>query len=132
MLLVTTCPGCGQVGPVPCGRCVAAMRRAGPMPLPAALDRCDALLAYDGPARELVAQLKYRNARASASWLSEGLAGLVDPRLVDVVTWAPTTSVRRRARGFDHAELLARRTAARCGLPCRGLLQRLPGPPQTG
>jgi predicted amidophosphoribosyltransferase len=108
------------------------MVRADPMVLPPSLDRCDALLSYVGPARELVAQLKYRNARASASWLAEGLAGLVDRGSVDVVTWAPTTSLRRRARGFDHAELLARRTAARCGLPCRALLQRLPGPPQTG
>jgi predicted amidophosphoribosyltransferase len=60
------------------------------------------------------------------------LAPMVDVDGTDVVTWAPTTARRRRARGFDHAELLARRTARRCGLPCRALLQRLPGPPQTG
>ncbi len=51
---------------------------------------------------------------------------------VDVVTWAPTTPERRRARGFDQAELLARRVASAMGRPCRPLLQRAPGPPQTG
>ena len=71
--------------------------------------------------------------RAGMAWL----AGVMVERLdggaaVDVVTWAPTTPQRRRARGFDHAELLARAVGRRAGLPARGLLTRLPGPPQTG
>lgn len=132
MLLAARCPGCGALGAVPCARCVASMSPSSPLPLPPSLDRCEALLAYEGAAREVVAQLKYRNARGPASWLAEGLAGLVRIGEVDLVTWAPTTAVRRRHRGFDQAELLARRTAARCGLPCRSTLARVPGPPQTG
>jgi len=91
------------------------------------------LLAYDGPARELVARLKYRNARSSLDWLATGLAELVwAADQPTAVTWAPTTSARRRQRGFDQAELLARRLARRLALPCPRLLQRLPGQPQTG
>ncbi|HEX8771251.1 MAG TPA: phosphoribosyltransferase family protein, partial [Acidimicrobiales bacterium] len=48
------------------------------------------------------------------------------------MTWAPTTGARRRERGFDQAELLARAVARRLGLPCRRLLRRRPGPAQTG
>ncbi len=103
-----------------------------PVPVPPSFDRCRALLAYDGAAREVVAQLKYRNVRSPADWLGRGLADLVHPGEVDLVTWAPTTDVRRRQRGFDHAELLARRVARQLGLPCRSLLRRAPGPPQTG
>jgi predicted amidophosphoribosyltransferase len=51
---------------------------------------------------------------------------------VQVVTWAPTTTPRRRARGFDHAELLARGVARSVLLPARAALRRRPGPPQTG
>jgi predicted amidophosphoribosyltransferase len=51
---------------------------------------------------------------------------------VDVVTWAPTTVARRRQRGFDHAELLARSVARGLSVPARSLLRREPGPPQTG
>jgi predicted amidophosphoribosyltransferase len=102
------------------------------VPLPAGLDACSALLDYDGPARQVVAQLKYRNARATASWLAVGMAGLVTPAEVDVVTWAPTTDQRRRGRGFDHAELLARKVAAALQRPCWSVLVRAPGPPQTG
>jgi len=102
------------------------------VPTPPGLDACRALLDYDGPARTVVAQLKYRNARSTASWLAVGVAGLVPAEEVDLVTWAPTTDLRRRSRGFDHAELLARKVAAQLGRPCWSVLVREPGPPQTG
>lgn len=108
------------------------MEPAPPVPIPPGLDDCLALLAYEGPAREVVTHLKYRNARSSARWLAEGMARLVVPESVELVTWAPTTELRRRSRGFDHAELLARAVAARLALPVGATLRRVPGPPQTG
>ncbi len=132
MLLATSCPACHTFGPAPCAACVAQMSPSLPVPLPPDVDLCRALLAYEGLARAVVTQLKYRNARTSARWLAQGMASLVPPGSVDVVTWAPTTELRRRSRGFDHAEVLARRVAAELDLPCRTLLARLPGPPQTG
>jgi predicted amidophosphoribosyltransferase len=108
------------------------MRRSPALPAPDGVDRCAALLLYFDAAREVVARVKYRNARASVGWLAEGMAALVDPATVDVVSWVPTTSARRRRRGFDHGPLLARAVARRLGLPCRSLLRRHPGPPQTG
>jgi predicted amidophosphoribosyltransferase len=95
------------------------------------LDGLAAVYAYDGVARELIARVKYRNARAAVAWLAPQMADRVR-EAVDVVTWAPTTPDRRRARGFDHAELLARAVARRRALPVRALLTRDPGPPQTG
>ncbi len=59
------------------------------------------------------------------------MAELVDRR-VEVVTWAPTSRARRRARGFDQAQVLARAVATSLALPCRGLLGRIAGAPQTG
>lgn len=131
-MLVATCPGCGTSGAAPCADCVALMEPARPVGAVADLDRCVALLDYEGPAREVVAQLKYRNARGVLGWLAEGVADLLSPGEVEVVTWAPTTDDRRRRRGFDHAELLAGRVAARLGLPVASLLVRAPGAPQTG
>ena len=102
------------------------------LPPPPGLDGCGALLAYEGVGREVVARLKYRNARATVPWLAEGMAALAAGRVTDVVTWVPTTGARRRARGFDQGEILARAVARRLVLPCRPLLRRLSGPPQTG
>jgi predicted amidophosphoribosyltransferase len=79
-----------------------------------------------------VARLKYRNHRAALPGLAAAAASLVAADEVDVVTWVPTTAARRRARGYDHAELLARAVASRLGRPCRRLLRREPGPAQTG
>ena len=95
------------------------------------MDDCLALLAYEGPGRELVARLKYRNQRSALAGLAAAMATLVTVP-VDVVTWAPTTAGRRRERGFDQAELLARGVAGRLRLPRRRLLERAPGPAQTG
>jgi predicted amidophosphoribosyltransferase len=64
--------------------------------------------------------------------LADAVAALVDRATVDVVTWVPTSAARRRERGFDQARLLARAVARRLRLPCRALLVRAPGPPQTG
>ena len=132
VLLPTTCPCCGARGPAPCLTCAAGLRRAPALGVPPDLDTCTALLAYEGVGRELVARLKYRNARAAAGFLAGAMAALVDPTEVDVVTWAPTTAARRRRRGFDQAALLARLVARRMSRPCRPLLTRPPGPPQTG
>jgi predicted amidophosphoribosyltransferase len=107
------------------------MHRPGPTPTPPGLDRCLALLSYAGAGRELIARLKYRNSRASVRWLAVAMAALVDEP-VDVVTWIPTTPLRRRERGFDQAELLARAVARTLRRPCARLLVRGAGPPQTG
>jgi predicted amidophosphoribosyltransferase len=131
-LLPIRCPVCGAAGAAPCGPCIARMRSGGPGPLPAGLDVCRSLLAYEGGARTLVARVKYRNDRAALTWLAGGMAGLVEPPPGVVVTWAPTSTRRRRRRGFDQAELLATAVARRWGVPCRRLLDRSPGPPQTG
>ena len=88
---------------------------------------------YDGAGRRLILALKYRNRRGLLVPVALAMAQLVDRRTFDVVTWAPTGAARRRARGYDQAELLARQVARALGLPCRRLLRRAPGSgPQAG
>jgi predicted amidophosphoribosyltransferase len=96
------------------------------------LDGWLALLRYDPAARGLLTGLKNGNRRDLVAWLADGLVALAPAPAAAVVTWAPTSASRRRARGYDHAELLARALGRRWGLPCRGLLRRRPGPAQAG
>jgi predicted amidophosphoribosyltransferase len=81
-----------------------------------------------------VARLKYRNQRASLGFLATGMAALVEPAVGGdaTVTWVPTTPRRRRHRGFDQAELLARAVASTLGLSCRAMLRRTGDHTQTG
>ena len=134
MLLAARCAACDRPGPSPCRACHAGLLPPRPEADPPGLVGLVALLRYEGPARPLVARIKYRNHRQGLAWLATGLARRVVDQgvVVDLVTWAPTTDRHRRSRGFDHGELLARRVAAALGVPCRGVLRRRPGPAQTG
>jgi ComF family protein len=137
-LFPARCVGCGRPPAALCPACLGRARRAaGPMTAapPPPIDRWVAVFVYDGAVREALARLKYRNARSALPVLA---AALVD-RLreeplgpVDVVTWPPTTAVRRRQRGFDQAEHLARAVARGLGVPVRPCLARHPGLSQTG
>jgi predicted amidophosphoribosyltransferase len=101
---------------------------------PPGLDTLTALLAYDELAGALITSAKYRNARPALVRLAHASAALaagIDPPPV-LVTWAPTTPARARARGFDQSRLVAAAVAGRCGLPCRRTLAREEGPHQTG
>ena len=82
----------------------------------------------------MVARLKYRNHRGALPWLATAMAAELPASVTTEcsVTWAPTTAARRRERGFDHGELLARAIAAELDRPVRRLLRRHPGAPQTG
>src|SRR5688572_25198684 len=76
VLFPVACAVCGVLGASPCAACLQALRRPPPLPPPPGVDRLVALLAYEGAGRELVARLKYRNARAALGWLAGALAGL--------------------------------------------------------
>jgi predicted amidophosphoribosyltransferase len=134
MLFAARCAACDRPGASPCRACHAGLGPPRPEPDPPGLVGLVALLRYEGPARPLVARIKYRNQRQGLAWLATGLARRVVAQgvEVDLVTWAPTTDRHRRRRGFDHAELLARRVAAALDVPCRAVLRRCPGPAQTG
>lgn len=102
---------------------------------------CDAAVVavvYEGIARRLILNLKYRNRRQVVVVLAELLAQRVMQSVpnivtdVDVVTWAPTSTARVRRRGVDQSELLARRLAKEFGVPYRRLLIKTSTNVQTG
>ncbi|MCU0309442.1 MAG: hypothetical protein MUE36_00660 [Acidimicrobiales bacterium] len=129
------CARCQLPGRSPCAVCARELRPAPRLDLPEGLDSLAALVAYDDRSRPLVVAVKYRNARSSLATLAPALAAMLPVLGPDAaVTWAPTTAARRRQRGFDQAELLARavgRSGGRSG-GTRALLRRLDGPSQTG
>ncbi len=130
-LFRTGCVLCRQGREPLCGSCGSDLRPppstrvrgVGPVP---------ALFSYEGAGARIVQALKFRDGRRLVGPLADGLCALVPSGPPPVVSWIPTTAARRRRRGFDQSELLARALARRLGLPCRALLRRLGGPSQTG
>src|SRR5918999_2779417 len=118
------CVGCGSVGALFCGGCAARAGRAAPGPPVRGVERVLAPWAYEGPARALVLALKLDGSRSTAAPLpaamvAEALAGGV---LGALVAWVPGRARDRRRRGFDHAEVPARRVARALGLGAKPLL----------
>lgn len=91
-----------------------------------------ALFAYEGAGATVVQALKFRDGRRLVTPLADALATLVDPADGLQCTWLPTSGGRRRTRGFDQSELLARAVARRLGVPVVPLLRRGSGASQTG
>ncbi|HEV8516179.1 MAG TPA: phosphoribosyltransferase family protein [Candidatus Limnocylindrales bacterium] len=136
LLLPPVCPGCEEEGAPICTACLRVLgRRLGeppgapiglPVELPHGLVQLEWCAAYTGVARAAVHALKYDGERR----LVGPLGGLLAERWgragigADLVTWVPVHTTRRRDRGFDQAEILARETAARLGLPVLDLLAR--------
>ncbi len=94
-----------------------------------------ALTAYDDRSAVFITDAKYRNSRTALRVLTHWAVVQLPDDLrgdLEVITWAPTTRARRRERGFDQAELLARMVGRQLRLPVRRLLRRIDGPTQTG
>jgi predicted amidophosphoribosyltransferase len=102
--------------PRPCGRRCPADG--------AAWDAAWSALAFEGPARALVHALKFDRRTAAAGVMAAPIAAWL--RAGDGGTLVPTPAHprRRRARGFDQSEVLARAVARRTGLPVSRCLRR--------
>lgn len=115
---------CGRCGlPAPCGpRCPA---------LGSAVAQAWAPVAFEGPARALVHALKFRGALGVADAMAAQVVAGAPPGLLAApaaLVPVPTHPLRRRVRGFDHAECLAAAIAARSGLPVARCLARFGAP----
>jgi ComF family protein len=124
------CAGCRRALPwlrgVVCARCA--------LPLPHARRRCPAAhaafasawaaVAYEGTARDALLALKFSAARPLADVMAAQIVagGALDPMATLVAV--PAHPRRRRARGFDPAELIAAALARRSGLPLARPLRR--------
>jgi ComF family protein len=136
LLLPPSCPGCGSEDAIVCARCRRYLTRrlaepAGvplglPARQPAGIVQLEWCAAYAGPARACLHALKYDGERR----LVQPLAELMAERWVrvgiggDMLVPVPVHAARKRHRGFDQAELLARSVGAILKLPVVLAVQR--------
>jgi len=88
-----------------------------------------AVMPSRGAVRELIHGLKYRNMTWAAEPLADfGVLGIHDPRLPkapDFLVPVPLHPLRRRERGYNQAELLARAIGQKAGIPVLDILRRV-------
>ena len=126
------CQRCGRSLSTTQGDCPICAAGYGPQ----ALTSLRAAARHEGAVRDGALALKYRGQRRLANPLSALLAEAVRAggTLPDVIVPVPLHSHRRRQRGCNQAELLARSLARRLGVPCetKALVRRRATPPQVG
>lgn len=132
-------PCAGGLSPLPlqrCPRCAAPLRAGETCRECAgrelAFEGAAAAFAYEGPARALVTACKFRALRSLTGELAEragpaftAACGGTGPAPDTLVTWVPGHREHSLERGFNQAELLARRLARQAGLPAAPTLRRL-------
>ena len=127
--VIAACPRCALPSPLAltCGRCLAR---------PPAHEATIAAWRYAFPADRLLHAFKYDGRLALAEPLAIALADAVLQRngpLPDRLIALPLAPPRQRARGFNHAQEIARRVAQRTSVPLVAALRRVrDSRPQAG
>jgi ComF family protein len=137
LLAPPLCAACSRAAPAGeslCPRCAAALGLARPAPVAVAgADWALAAAPYERLAGPLVAALKFRGRIALAAPIAATLATAAGA-LLEGATLVPVPAAprRRRRRGFDPAEEIARALARGTARPLAGCLRRADGPRQVG
>jgi competence protein ComFC len=83
---------------------------------------CATLYPYEGRVRESLLRYKFHGEEQNADYYAGELAALVKAAFPDVpvslVTWVPLSKQRKKDRGYDQAERIARPLAKALHLPC--------------
>jgi ComF family protein len=134
--LPARCPGCGAEGPPICPACSPALDArlelpAGipiglPSDVPPPLLQLEWCAPFSGVVRSALHELKYGGEQRIAIPLGRAIARRWQRVSAggDVIVPVPVHAERRRRRGYDQAELIARVAASELGLPCAPVLER--------
>jgi ComF family protein len=99
-------------------------------------DRARAPFVYQGPAKDLVHVLKYEGFQSPAAFFARAMMDLPDTQFYygafNMIVPVPLHRVRRRERGYNQSELIARLLSALMGIPCsEPIYRRSNTPSQT-
>jgi ComF family protein len=87
---------------------------------------------YEGVIKELIGLLKYERARPSAAILANIITPLLHNTNFDSITSVPVATTHYRERGYNQAELIAKKVALKQSLPYSAMLARISNVQQVG
>lgn len=131
LLYPPKCPFCGKLtekdGDIcpDCLRTLPFTTHAGAAQKGEFFDVCLSPLYYEDKARQSLLRYKFGGKTSYCKVYARLMAETVRDHLSgtwDAVTWVPVNRRRRRTRGYDQAELLARELSRELGIPCRRTL----------
>ena len=138
VLFTKRCVLCGEMLPAAgtgramlCPTCASEIRQiyrcTEAIHIPGATDTVAALY-YTGKVKYAMQRFKFQHKQHYADWFAAQMLPLLADRLdawqPDLVTFMPIGWLRRRERGYNQAELLAKAVAEPLSLPCRATLRK--------
>lgn len=128
-----SCLGCQIEGPLLCTACQAALPPSKNVKPDPETPNYMTATPYEHVAKDVVQALKFGRARAAADCIGAVLHDRVAlPPGPWIITHIPTANDRVRLRGYDQAQLIARRFAAHKRVPYASLLVRASNARQVG
>lgn len=111
-----------------CGKCRAALPVVeGAIKRGRFFERCWSLYIYQDDVASSIRRFKFHGMRQYADVYARQLAMLLLRENVqfDILTWVPVDQKRKRQRGFDQSELIARAVAGELKKPCVPMLKKI-------
>lgn len=148
------CVGCEEFGALVCESCAASMTPAAPprcevcwmlRDASGACHRCQesrpvfselrSAVVHEGVSRDAVLALKFKGLSSIAPVLASAMTRMIESwnPAINAIVPVPLAALRKRRRGYDQAELLAKELARAIGVPCetQALRRRAATAPQT-
>lgn len=89
---------------------------------------CVSPLYYEEKVRDALLRYKFNRMTGYSDYFGEQIAKCAEEYIechVDIITWVPLSRRRLRKRGYDQAELLARKVSEQLDVPCMPLLKKV-------
>ncbi len=142
LLFPPRCIFCGQV--IPPGRAVCEKCAAGIETLSGAVSLntghagnnipCTVLYAYDGKVRDSIIRFKFGGEKKNSVFYAENLSALIEKSygkdFFSTVTCVPISSERKKSRGYNQSELVARGVSSFSGIPYSDCLIKIKDNPE--
>ena len=127
ILLPKRCAGCGEEGNYICEKCSLFLSEAPTIFMAGGLEELVSVWEYEGLIKKLIFEIKYQGVFDAINELAERAFKIREPYIPEdmTITFVPMFRKKERQRGFNQAELIARKVGQITGREVLPLLEKI-------
>ncbi len=131
IILPRSCLGCGKEGKYICEKCDLFLSEAPSVFLPGGLEELVSCWEYDGLIKDIIFKIKYDGVFDAINELVEKAFKTREPYIPEdtIITFVPMFKKKEKQRGFNQAELIARKLGEMTGRKALPLLEKIKDTP---
>ena len=131
ILLPRTCVGCGKEGKYICEKCSLFLSEAPSIFLTGGLEELVSTWEYEGLIKNIIFKIKYEGAFDMINELVEKAFEIREPYIPEdtTITFVPMFKKKEKRRGFNQAELIAKKVGEMIGREVLPLLEKIKDTP---